>query len=153
MVTASTGRGRTALAAAGLILVLFLVSLDQTIVGTAMPTVVTELNGLVSEQALDALSSAASALPSGDAVVGGLLLASREALSGAISNGFLFVLVASVFAVAAAVLMENIHLTEKPTAHNPPENLADEVAVGISTGTSTSLPREPRQNPTGEPGR
>ncbi|HZG64869.1 MAG TPA: hypothetical protein VEY13_15405 [Rubrobacteraceae bacterium] len=99
MVTASTGRGRTTLAAAGLILVLFLVSL------------------------------------------------------GAISNGFLFVLVASVFAVAAAVLMENLHLTEKPTAHNPPENLADEVAVGISTGTSTSLPREPRQNPTGEPGR
>ncbi len=38
------GRG-TVLAAAGLILVLFLVSLDQTIVGTAMPRIIAELRG------------------------------------------------------------------------------------------------------------
>lgn len=37
--------GRTVLAAAGLILVLFLVSLDQTVVGTAMPQIVAELSG------------------------------------------------------------------------------------------------------------
>ncbi len=35
----------TALAAAGLILVLFLVSLDQTVVGTAMPRIIAELRG------------------------------------------------------------------------------------------------------------
>jgi len=49
--------------------------------------------------------------------------------------------------------MENLHLKEKSAVDNPLENLPDEVAVGISTGTSTSLPREPRQNLTGEPGK
>ena len=44
-VSGGLGGRRTALAAAGLILVLFLVSLDQTVVGTAMPQVVAELNG------------------------------------------------------------------------------------------------------------
>ena len=44
-VAGGLGGRRTALAAAGLILVLFLVSLDQTVVGTAMPRVVAELNG------------------------------------------------------------------------------------------------------------
>ena len=44
-VSGGMGGKRTALAAAGLVLVLFLVSLDQTVVGTAMPRVVAELDG------------------------------------------------------------------------------------------------------------
>lgn len=45
MDTPNTSRRTTILAMAGLALVLFLVSLDQTVVGTAMPKVVAELNG------------------------------------------------------------------------------------------------------------
>ncbi len=40
-----SGRWGTVLAVAGLMLALFLVSLDQTIVGTALPKIVADLNG------------------------------------------------------------------------------------------------------------
>jgi EmrB/QacA subfamily drug resistance transporter len=40
-----SGRWSTVLAVAGLMLALFLVSLDQTVVGTALPKIVAELNG------------------------------------------------------------------------------------------------------------
>src|SRR5918992_500236 len=40
-----SGRRGTVLAVAGLMLALFLVSLDQTIVGTALPKIVAELDG------------------------------------------------------------------------------------------------------------
>ena len=44
-VSAAQGRRETVLAMAGLALVLFLVSLDGTVVGTAMPRIIAELNG------------------------------------------------------------------------------------------------------------
>ena len=44
-VTPQAGRREKILAMLGLGLVLFLVSLDQTVVGTAMPQVIAELNG------------------------------------------------------------------------------------------------------------
>jgi MFS family permease len=40
-----SGRWGTVLAVAGLMFALFLVSLDQTVVGTALPKIVAELNG------------------------------------------------------------------------------------------------------------
>jgi MFS family permease len=40
-----SGKWETVLAVAGLMLALFLVSLDQTVVGTALPKIVAELNG------------------------------------------------------------------------------------------------------------
>src|SRR5215217_448669 len=40
-----SGRGATALAMAGLMLALFLVALDQTIVGTALPKIIADLEG------------------------------------------------------------------------------------------------------------
>src|ERR687883_1918071 len=40
----TTGRG-TALAVAGLMLALFLVALDQTVVGTALPRIIADLEG------------------------------------------------------------------------------------------------------------
>jgi MFS family permease len=40
-----SGRWGTVLAVAGLMLALFLVALDQTVVGTALPKIVAELNG------------------------------------------------------------------------------------------------------------
>lgn len=45
MATQGLGRRETVFAVAGLVLVLFLVSLDQTVVGTAMPRIVAELRG------------------------------------------------------------------------------------------------------------
>jgi len=41
----AVGRRATVLAVAGLMLALFLVALDQTIVGTALPKIVADLNG------------------------------------------------------------------------------------------------------------
>ena len=41
----AVGRRATALALAGLMLALFLVALDQTIVGTALPKIIAELEG------------------------------------------------------------------------------------------------------------
>src|ERR671933_36326 len=40
-----TGAWGTVLAVAGLMLALFLVALDQTVVGTALPTIIADLNG------------------------------------------------------------------------------------------------------------
>jgi MFS family permease len=43
--SARSGRWGTVLAVAGLMLALFLVALDQTVVGTALPKIIAELNG------------------------------------------------------------------------------------------------------------
>ena len=40
-----SGRRATVLAVAGLMLALFLVALDQTVVGTALPKIIADLNG------------------------------------------------------------------------------------------------------------
>jgi MFS family permease len=40
-----SGRRETVLAVAGLMLALFLVALDQTVVGTALPKIIADLNG------------------------------------------------------------------------------------------------------------
>jgi MFS family permease len=45
VVAGQSGRWGTVLAVAGLMLALFLVALDQTVVGTALPKIVAELNG------------------------------------------------------------------------------------------------------------
>src|SRR5919107_1923228 len=42
---AESGRRETVLAVAGLMLALFLVALDQTVVGTALPKIIADLNG------------------------------------------------------------------------------------------------------------
>ncbi|CAA9456227.1 MAG: hypothetical protein AVDCRST_MAG14-1653 [uncultured Rubrobacteraceae bacterium] len=57
--------------------------------------------------------------------------------------------VAIFLAPAGAFLMENLRLSEKPPAGNPPEEIPDEVTAGAST----SLYRESCRSPMVGPGR
>ncbi len=76
---------------------------------------------LVSEEALQGLTAATAALPGGAGAVQGLLGAARAALSGAIQDGFRFVLVAGALAVVGTLLMPDLRLEEKPAAEPAPE--------------------------------
>jgi EmrB/QacA subfamily drug resistance transporter len=69
---------------------------------------------LVSEQAREALLRAASAFPGGEQLVAQVIQTARQSLSDSIHEGFVFVLFAVGGAVAAALLMKNIRLEEKP---------------------------------------
>jgi hypothetical protein len=65
---------------------------------------------LVSDEARQALSRAASAFPGGQQVVDRVIQVAREALSESIHTGFVFTLFAVGFAILAALLMKNIRL-------------------------------------------
>jgi EmrB/QacA subfamily drug resistance transporter len=67
---------------------------------------------LVSDEARQALSQAASAFPGGQQVVDEVVQVAREALSGSIHSGFVFTLFAVGLAILAALVMRNIHLEE-----------------------------------------
>jgi hypothetical protein len=85
---------------------------------------------LVSNEARQALSQAASAFPGGQQVVDEVVRVAREALSGSIHDGFVFTLFAVGFAILAALLMRNIHLDESPAGRAP---------VGQANGNNTLL--------------
>ena len=76
-------------------------------------------NALVSDQARQALTRAASAFPGGEQVVQQILGVARDALSSAIHEGFTFVLVAVIGSVGGALLMKNIRLEEVPAIETP----------------------------------
>jgi len=61
--------------------------------------------------------------------VDGLLGTARESLAGAIQDGFLFVLVATILSVAGAFFMENLRLEKKPAETAPEEATATSVGV------------------------
>ena len=65
---------------------------------------------LVSEEARDALSNAASAFPGDQQLVDEVIMVAREALSDSIHDGFVFTLFAVGIAIFAALLMTNIRL-------------------------------------------
>jgi EmrB/QacA subfamily drug resistance transporter len=75
---------------------------------------------LVSVEARDALSRAASGVPDGEQVLNGVLSAARNALSEAIHAGFVLILFTTAAAIAAALLMRNIRLVD-PAAATPEE--------------------------------
>jgi EmrB/QacA subfamily drug resistance transporter len=88
---------------------------------------------LVSDQAREALSQAASTFPGGEQVVDQVVEVAREALSGSIHDGFVFTLGAVGLAIGAALLMENIRLEEKLTISSPEQNdPADGAALAVS---------------------
>lgn len=78
---------------------------------------------LVSDEAREALSRAASASPGGEQVLNGVLSAARGALSGAIHAGFVLILFTTAAAIAAALLMKNLKL-EDPAAATAPDGAA-----------------------------
>jgi hypothetical protein len=65
---------------------------------------------LVSDEARDALSNAASAFPGGQQLVDEVIMVARQALSDSIHDGFVFTLFAVGIAIFAALLMTNIRL-------------------------------------------
>src|ERR687886_325407 len=69
-------------------------------------------NALVSDQARKALDRIASAFPGGEKLVREILQVSRDGLSNSIHDGFMFTLVSVAFAIVAALLMKNIHLSD-----------------------------------------
>lgn len=71
---------------------------------------------LVSDEAREALSGAASVFPGGEQIVDGVIRVARESLSGSIHDGFVFTFGAICVAVVAAVLMKGVRLEEKPAA-------------------------------------
>ncbi len=87
-------------------------------------------NALVSDGARQALTRAASAFPGGEQVVAQILGVARDALSSAIHEGFVFVLVAVVGSIGGALFMKNIHLEEQPVVESPKRGYpADDAAV------------------------
>lgn len=70
---------------------------------------------LVSDGARDALARAASAFPNGERIVDAVVGTAREALSGSIHDGFVFILFAVGASIVAALLMTNVRL-ERPGA-------------------------------------
>ncbi len=69
---------------------------------------------LVSDEARVALSEAASAFPGGEAMVDEVVDVAREALSGSIHDGFVFILVAVGASILAALAMKNVRLEKQP---------------------------------------
>ena len=94
-------------------------------------------NALVSDQARQALTRAASAFPGGEQVVQQILGVARDALSSAIHEGFTFVLVAVVASIGGALLMKNIRLEEQPDLEPPKRGYpADGAAITSSLASS-----------------
>ncbi len=67
---------------------------------------------LVSEEAREALTRAASAFPGGEQLAEQAILTAREALAASIHDGFVFILVAVLCSIGAALMMKNIVLEE-----------------------------------------
>jgi len=86
---------------------------------------------LVSDEAREALSRAASAFPGGQQVVDGVVQAAREALSGSIHTGFVFTLFALGIAIGAALIMKNVRLDESVARTSAP--------VGPANGSRDTL--------------
>jgi EmrB/QacA subfamily drug resistance transporter len=74
---------------------------------------------LVSNEARDALSRAASSFPGGQQVVDEVVQVAREALAGSIHDGFVLTLFAVGLAILAALLMKNIRLDQGATGRTP----------------------------------
>ncbi|MDQ3913684.1 MAG: MFS transporter, partial [Actinomycetota bacterium] len=92
---------------------------------------------LVSDEARQALSRAASAFPGGQQIVDGVVQTAREALSGSIHTGFVFTLFAVGFAILAALLMENIRLDESAAGRTlEPVGQADENKSTLLAGVA-----------------
>ena len=84
----------------------------------------------MSDQARQALSRAASAFPGGEQVVAQILGVARDALSSAIHEGFVFVLVSVIGSIGGALLMKNIRLEEQPKVESPKRGYpADDAAI------------------------
>jgi EmrB/QacA subfamily drug resistance transporter len=87
---------------------------------------------LVSDEARQALSRAASAFPDGQQVVDEVIQVAREALSVSIHTGFVFTLFAVGLAIPAALLMKNIRLNESAAGRIP-------TPLGQANGKNTLL--------------
>jgi EmrB/QacA subfamily drug resistance transporter len=81
---------------------------------------------LVSDEAREALSSAASGFPGGQQVVDEVVQTAREALSGSIHTGFVFTLCALGLAIGAALIMKNVRLEESAARTSTPAGQANE---------------------------
>ena len=113
---------------------------------------------LVSDEARDALSRAASAFPGGEGVVDGVVNVAREALSGSIHDGFVFILAATGISIFAALAMRNVRLVPQPdtnapqttkpaadTAVSPPASTPDATVVSrLAAAFGTDTPRNGR---------
>jgi hypothetical protein len=92
---------------------------------------------LINPQALQQLSNAAANVPSGAQIVDGLLGAARTSLAGAIQQGFFFVLLASMLAIAAACMLQNLRFESRSTADPAPEaTTAGGYASAVTIATS-----------------
>ncbi|QIN79698.1 DHA2 family efflux MFS transporter permease subunit [Rubrobacter marinus] len=74
---------------------------------------------LVNPEAREALSEAASAFPGGGQVVEGVVSVARDALSGSIHDGFVFVFAAVGASILAALVMRNVRLEDAPGVASP----------------------------------
>lgn len=112
----SEGRKSTILAVAGLMLALFLVALDQTVVGTAMPQIIADLEGFEKYAWVTTayLLASTAMIP----VIG--KLGDVYGRKWFIVGGVVVFLVTTALAIAAALLMKNIKLEE-----NKPETLEE----------------------------
>jgi hypothetical protein len=94
----------------------------------------------VSDEARDALTSAASAFPGGEQVVDQVIGVARQALSDSIHEGFIFVLFSVLAAIAAALVMKNVRLDEKVSvtedAEEPTGELLPDVAPEGQAGAA-----------------
>ncbi len=95
---------------------------------------------LVSDEARDALTSSASALPGGEQAVGQVIGVARQALSDSIHQGFIFVLFSVLAAIVAAFVMKNVRLEEKVSvtedAEEPTGELLPDVAPEGQAGAA-----------------
>jgi hypothetical protein len=99
---------------------------------------------LVSEDARQALVRAAYAYPGGEQLVNRVIETARETLSSSIHDGFVFTLVSVGCAIAAALLMKNIRLEEKPLAERPASD------TGLVRELAHALRRDAAKNPADE---
>jgi len=105
---------------------------------------------LVSTEARDALSRAASDFPGGQQVVDGVVRVAREALSGSIHDGFVFTLFAVGLAILAALLMKNIHLGERPGSVPAPAGAANGNRGTLITGVALAYLTRRIENANGD---
>ncbi len=101
---------------------------------------------LVSDEAREALSSAASAFPGGEQAVDAVVGVAREALAGSIHDGFVLTLFAVAASIAGALLMKNIRL-EEPTVEAaeqpaPADGVGATEGAAVGTNLTTGGQRE-----------
>jgi len=84
---------------------------------------------LVSDAAREALVRAASAFPGGAQLVEQVIQTARQALSDSIHDGFLFILFTVGLSIAAALVMKNIRLEEKPSTVEQGEPVHDAALI------------------------